>query len=394
MAKARPRGNIETRGPNKHRIRIFLGKTPDGKLKYYRETFYGTRTQAKIRLTELLREIDTGGFVDRHNMTVAEYLQYWLEKAVIPYKKPKTIQTYRQAIRRVADRIGHVKLQALNPLTLQEYYAWSLTEKKRAQSTVAIDHRTIHKALEDAVAWGLIARNAAQAVTQKPKSEHRTRDVWSKDECLRFLEYARNHRLYAYFVLALTTGMRRGELCGLRREDLKLDRLEIEIHQTIVEVEEYEEGKRRVRLIIQPTPKTEESEAPVAISPAVAAILRQHLARQAEERLKMGSRYQDHGLVFCQIDGSPLWPSRITNYVFPHLCKKAGVRRIRLHDLRHTFITHILNAGLPATVAQRRARHTRWSTTVDMYGHITKDVEREGVTVTDDILPDQRTGTR
>src|SRR5690606_38924533 len=125
----------------------------------------------------------------------------------------------------------------------------------------------------------------------------------------------------------------------------------------------------------------------VAISPAVAAILRQHLARQAEERLKMGSRYQDHGLVFCQIDGSPLWPSRITNYVFPHLCKKAGVRRIRLHDLRHTFITHILNAGLPATVAQRRARHTRWSTTVDMYGHITKDVEREGVTVTDDILP-------
>ena len=392
------RGNIETRGPNTYRIRIYLGRNPDGSYKYHRETFHGTKKEAQKRLTELLRSFDTGGFVERNDMTVGEYLLYWHKTAVVPYKKPKTIQTYRQAIERMVPRIGHLKLQKLRPLDLQEYYAWSLTEGKgeddhgnkigRSQSTVAIDHRTVHKALEDAVIWGLLARNVADSVAAKPQSEHRTRDVWTKEETVKFLDYAeKNHRLYAYFVLALTTGMRRGELCGLRREDLHLDRLEIEIHQTIVEVEQWSGDKKKIKLVIQPTPKTDQSEAPVAISPAVAQILRSHLARQAEERLKMGSKYVDHGLVFCQINGEPLWPSRMTSYVFPKLCEKAGVRRIRLHDLRHTFITRILNERLPAQVAQRRARHTRWSTTVDMYGHITKEVEREGVEITDDILP-------
>lgn len=379
------RGNIETRGKNTYRIRIYLGTNPDGSQRYYRETIHGTKKQAQIRLTELLRELDTGGLVDRHEMTLGEYLKYWLEKAVVPYKKPKTVMTYQEAIKRLVTKLGHIKLQQLKPIELQEYYAWALTQGKGngkgySRSTVSIDHRTMHKALEDAVRWGLIARNVAASVPEKPKGEHRTRDVWTPEQAKRFLEVASQHRLYAMFVLALTSGLRRGELCGLRRQDLRLDEGEIEIHQTVLEVN----GK----LIIQSTPKTDASETTISISPAVAAILRAHLARQAEERLLLGDRYQDHGLVFCTINGRPLWPSNISKRLFPNLCRKAGVPVIRLHDTRHTFVTMLLDRKAPPHVVQRRARHTSWSTTVNMYAHLTKEVERESLTLTDDILPD------
>jgi len=395
------RGNIESRGRGTYRIRIYLGTGPDGKQKYHRETVKGTKRQAQIRLTELLREIDTGGYVERSNMSTGEYLEYWLNKAVKPYLRPKTVSTYRQAIARVSPHIGHIPLQQIRPLDLQEYYAWALKEGKGldkdgqpqglSQSTVSIDHRTLHKALEDAVTWGLLARNAAGSVATKPKPEHRTREVWTNEQSSQFLEATSGHRLFAYFVLALTAGLRRGELCGLRREDLNLDEFEIWIHQILVEIED-SDGK--VELVIQDKPKTEESEGPVAISQAVADILRTHLARQAEERLQLGSRYEDHGLVFCQPNGKPYWPSHITSRIFPDLCKMAGVPVIRHHDTRHTFITRLLNDKVPPHIAQRRARHTSWSTTVGMYAHVTKATERASVDLTDDILPENKRLTK
>lgn len=395
------RGNIETRGPDRHRIRIYLGKGPDGKKKYHRETVRGSKKDAEKRLTQLLRSLDVGGYVERHQMTLGDYLEYWLDVGVRPYRAAKTVQTNEQAVRRIVAQKGLVPLQALTPLDVQEYYSWALTRgrgrDKRgrwrgySQSTVAIDHRVLHKALEDAVAWGLVARNVAAIVPNKPKSEHRTREVWTKEEARRFLEYVREHptwgRHYAYFALALTTGMRRAELCGLQRASLRLDELEIDITHTLVEVNE----GGRMRLILQEyQAKTRESLATVRISPTVASILKSHLARQAEERLLMGSRYHDEGYVFCHSDGRPLRPSYAT-HLFSELCKRAGVPRIRLHDTRHTFVTHLLLERVPPQVVQRLARHSRWETTVDMYGHLTKTALDEHTGAMDDVLPGKPT---
>jgi integrase len=395
------RGSIDTRGKNKdrHRIRIYLGKGPDGKKKYHTETVRGTRRQAEKRRTEILRNLDTGGFVERNEMNLKQYFEYWLNTGVRPYRAARTVETYEEATRRIAALKGHVPLQSLTPLDCQEYYSWALTRGRGrdkegrwrgySESTVAIDHRTLHKALEDAVSWGLLARNVASVVPNKPKTQHRTRAVWTRQEAARFLEYTKNHRLYAYFVLALTAGLRRAELCGLKRSSLRLEDLEIDIEHTLVEVSE--EGGSRL-ILQEHQAKTEASLAPVRLSPAVVSILKKHLARQARERLLMGSRYRDQGYVFCDINGSPLRPKNLTK-LFPALCERAGVPVIRLHDTRHTFVTQLLLDRVPPQVVQRLARHTRWETTVDMYGHATKYALAEHASALDDILPSGKEST-
>src|SRR5690606_28265323 len=109
------RGNIETRGPDRHRIRIYLGKGPDGKKKYHRETVRGSKKDAEKRLTQLLRSLDVGGYVERHQMTLGDYLEYWLDVGVRPYRAAKTVQTNEQAVRRIVAQKGLVPLQALTP---------------------------------------------------------------------------------------------------------------------------------------------------------------------------------------------------------------------------------------------------------------------------------------
>jgi len=379
-----PRGNIEKRGENRYRIRIYLGTGPDGKQLYHREAVRGTRKQAEKRLTELLRELDTGGYVEPNKLTLGEYLEEWLNTKIRGRKRPTTVATYEQAIRRIKDHLGDVPIQKLTPLQVDKFYGWALHEggkggRPLSPATVNQLHRVLHKALEDAVGYGIVARNVCDSdVIDVPASRTRTKRVWTRDEAQRFLDYAQNHRLYALFVLALTTGMRRGELLGLRWSAVNLDACEITINHTVTTAD----GK----VIVQDHAKTEESEAVITISPAVADILRRHKIRQAKERLAMGDRYTPTNYVFTNLDGTIIRPDTLTK-MFPKLCDKAGVPRINLHGTRHTYITDLLNRQLPAQVVQRRARHSSWQTTVQMYGHVIREVEERVAQATDDLLP-------
>lgn len=376
------RGNLEPRGENVWRIRIFIGLDANGKQKYVRETFHGTKSQATVRMTELLRQMDTGAYVEPVKMTVGDYLKRWLQEYVRPNLRPKTITTYERAVEHISTRIGHLPLQSLRPLDIQTYYRQCLEGTnggKLSPTTVNQHHRVLHVAMETAVEWGLVARNVIDAV-KAPKARKRTGTVWTNEELARFLEYVSGHRLYALYALVATTGLRRGEVCGLRRQDVNLDNLTIRVQQTIV-------VDRSGHYVIQEVPKTEESEATLSISPAVAEVLRDHLRQQAKERLQLGPLYQDNGFLFAQVNGKHLRPDQLTSRDFPNLCKKAGVPRIRFHDLRHTYATKLLNDRIPPQVVQKRMRHTRGSTTIDLYGHVLRDVEREAAAATDDILP-------
>src|SRR5690606_19726896 len=171
MPRSRFRGNIESRGPNTYRIRIYLGKGADGKKKYHRETFHGTKTEAKKRLTEILRALDTGGYVEPTKMTVGEWMERWLKDYAKPNTKARTYEGYEMNIRtHVIPTIGHIGLSELKPYTLQRLYSEKLSEYvprlkgTRSPTTINQLHRIIHKALEDAVVGGLLARNVADAV--------------------------------------------------------------------------------------------------------------------------------------------------------------------------------------------------------------------------------------
>lgn len=378
------RGNIEKRGDGRYRIRIYLGKLPDGTPNVHRETIRGTEVDAERRLTAVLRELDTNTYVEQTKLTLGEFLTQWMDEWVSATgKSPTTIANYKDNIEYIVPRIGHIPLQRLTPRHIQAHYAQQLKSGGRrggglSPTTVNGQHRVLHAALEIAVRWGLIARNVADAV-QPPPRKRRAGDTWTDEQVAQFLAHIREHRLYALYVLAMTTGLRRSELGGLRWIDVDFGRRRVNIQQVLVYADR--------ELIFKDRPKTDASEDYVSISAAVAAILDEHRKQQQKERWTYGTRYQDHGLVFAQPDGNRINIANLSKRAFPKLCEDAGVPRIRFHDIRHTYATRLLEQGLPITTAQRRLRHTRASTTLDIYSHPSSQAEADAAGAMDDLLP-------
>jgi integrase len=215
------------------------------------------------------------------------------------------------------------------------------------------------RAFRDAVRWGRLARNPAD-VADPPKTAATARPTmttWSAGEVGVFLQHVRGHRLAAAFIVLATTGMRRGECLGLRWKDLDLEASRISIVQTVIAV------NHEVRI---GSPKTAKGRRTVALDAGTIAALREHRQRQVAERLLIGTGFTDHGLVFCRPDGGPLHPERFSR-TFGEQAAKAGLPPIRLHDLRHSWATLALSAGVHPKVVQERSAMqpsaSRWTST-------------------------------
>jgi integrase len=248
-----------------------------------------------------------------------------------------------------------------------------------ASKTVRNIHGELHTALKDAVRRGYVPRNVA-ATVDLPKGMAPEMQVWSPAQLRAFLDHARQDRLYAAWLLFATTGMRRGEVAGLRWPDVDLDAGRV--------------SPRRPRVVVNyevhvSEPKTAKGRRSMALDPATMAALRQHRARQAEERLAMGPRWHDSGLVFTWPDGRPLHPERFTKW-FQQLARAAGLPRIRLHDVRHSYATAALSAGIPAKVVSERLGHANIAITMDTYSHVLPGLDAQAAgTVARLILGDR-----
>ncbi len=217
---------------------------------------------------------------------------------------------------------------------LNTLYAALLADGKRSNGggglsprTVRYIHTILHRALKDAVRWGRLVRNPADAA-DPPRASADNRPAmktWTAQQVGTFLVHTAEHRLYAAFVVLATTGMRRGEALGLRWCDLDLDTGRASVAQTVIVV------NHQVRI---GSPKTTAGRRTVALDPGTVATLREHRRRQLAEWLLMGAGFTDHGLVFCRPDGGPLHPERFSR-TFTEQAAKAGLPPIRLHDLRH-----------------------------------------------------------
>jgi len=326
-----------------------------------------TRKKAETFLNETIARLQDGGFVDPSKVTVAEFLvDSWLPSRATSLR-PTTFDAYTRIVdRHVVPRLGHVRLQQLSPHDLDRFYA-DVLNAGLAPKSVRNMHTMLHKALRDAMRKNLVVRNVADAadpprLARPGENEMKT---WSPEHLRVFLNEISKHRLGAAYILAATTGMRRGEVIGLRWRDVDLSARRLVIAHTITAV-----GYK----LVEGAPKTNRGRRTIALDVETARLLTEHRDRQRAEKDAVGIGYRDRGLVFAREDGSPVHPDYFSQ-TFDRTVARLGLPRIRLHDLRHTHATLGLAAGVPVKVMSSRLGHATSAFTQDVYMHAIPELE-------------------
>jgi integrase len=344
-------------------------RDPNGKPRQLKRNGFRTKREAEDFETKTLAEVLAGRAPVRGRLTVADYLtQRWLP-AVRPRLKASTFATYSDMVRAyILPRLGGVALTALDPARLEAFYSELAVDGRTGASgrTGGLSPKAVRnvagvisKALADAERWGLVGRNVARVATP-PSGRPPEMQCWTPAQLAAFVAVAAEQRLGGLWVLAATSGMRRGELLGLRWSDIDLDEARLAVRSTRV---------RAGDAIIETDPKTERSRRTLALDAGTVAALRGLRRLQQEEALALGTGWTDDVLVAVDEIGEPIHPRRWSRS-FTVLAAQAGLPRIRLHDLRHTVVTAALTAGVPVEVVSRRVGHADVVITLRVYRHV------------------------
>jgi len=320
-----------------------------------------TRDEVHDKLIEALGHRAQGLVFDAGYVTVGEYLTRWLKNSVKGTVRVSTYEIHRHMIEpHIVPALGRLKLKDLNPAHVRGFYREKL-DSGLSTATVRKMHSVLRKALNQAVLDRLIPRNACEAV-KPPKVERKEITPLNREQSKALLEAASNarDRLEALYVLAIHTGMREGELLGLKWEDVDLERGLLRLRHALVR-----EGGKTVLEGLK-TPKSRRS---VRLTGVAAEALRGHLERQLEEMERIGSLYQPGGLVFATESGTLINPSNLRNRSFKPLLKHARLPDICFHDLRHTCATLLLSQGTHPKLVQELLGHATIAMTLDTYSH-------------------------
>lgn len=352
---------------------IDLPNRGDGRRRQRLKGGFPTKAEAERALAELLVALEHGTAVDPSRQTLAAYLDDWLA-AVAPSLRPTTVDLYRGAVRNwITPRLGGLPLQAVTPKHLQDLYAELLVSGRADGSgglsprSVRLAHQVLHLALDRAADCRLIARNPAAARLDLPRMARPTMQTWTGEEARRFLVATAGERHVVVWALMLSTGLRRGEVLGLRWDDVDLDVGRLAVTQTVVV------ASNKVYLS---EPKTAAGRRTVSLHPEMVAALRRRRTAQKEERLLAGSAWQDGGLVFTTALGTLIHPRNLSRD-FQVAIRRAGVPQIRLHDLRHTAATLALVGGAHPKQVQEMLGHARVAITLDVYSHVSEQMHAE-----------------
>lgn len=353
-------GSISRRGQGGW-MSQYVVHTADGRK---RRTVYGkTRAEVAKKLNKALSDREDGLIFEAGTLKVGEYLERWLKDSVEGNVRSRTLSNYQMQVRRhIAPTLGRVQLKNLTPAHVQGLYRQKL-DSGLAPSSVRYIHAVLHRALKQALRWGLVPRNVAQAV-DIPKLVNEEVEALSPEEARAFLKAARGDRFEALYVVAVTCGLRRGELLGLKWTDLDLGEGRIKTLRVARQLQRLRDGSG-LQLV---APKGGKGRT-VRLPPLAVETLKAHRARQAEEKLRAGSLYKDTKLVFATEIGTPLEASNVDRRSFKPILKEAGLRDIRFHDLRHTCATMLLSEGVNPKLVQELLGHADIKMTLGTYSH-------------------------
>jgi integrase len=324
-----------------------------------KKTKYG-KTQAEVRkwLEEQKRLANEGMLVIDSKITFGDFLKRWYDEVARHNLRDSTLMVHETMMRRhILPALGEIKLAKLATIHIQSLCSKKLDEGLSVR-TVKYVRTIVHQALAQALKWGLVARNVATAVELPSGRKHKV-EALTKAQVSQLLKALEGDRLYAYYVLVISTGLRRGEALALTVDCLDLDQGVVRVEKTLSSIV----GKG----LVVGEPKSERSRRKVALPDFTRKVLAEHLA----------NRQVDSAYVFCTSKGTPFGPRNIMRH-FKTVLARAGLpQNIRIHDLRHTFVSYQLAAGTPASDVQKIVGHASFSTTVDIYGHLMDGAHEE-----------------
>lgn len=377
MAKAKKRANgegcIRKLPYGSWEARISFMDSVTGK--YLTKTFT-RKSQAEVKkwLVEMRAQIHRGEYIGEQKLTVGEWLITWLNE----YSKPKvritTWESYESVSRvHIIPKIGHILLQKLRPEDLQRFYNERIKSGRvkgsggLSNTTVYYMDAVLNQALKQAVKNGLVIRNVAELVEPPKKAKHDITPL-TVDQVKLFLEKSKNHRFYPAFLLEAYTGLRRGELLGLRWQDVDLSQKTISIRKSLT--------RTKTAGIRIDEPKTKASRRQIPLTSEVVEVLKSLRLSQIEEKLMAGPAYINNDFVFCSPLGRPIDP-RYFGRQFTKILKEAGLPIITFHDMRHTHATLLLQLGENPKIVQTRLGHTTVRMTLDTYSHIMPGMQEQ-----------------
>lgn len=346
----------------------------DGNATRKRRYVYGkTKADVQKKLLELQTALSSGSLADPKRMRVADYLKHWLEDVARPAVRAGTYVNYEMLIRNhIAPYIGGIQLASLQPSHIQNMYS-RLEKDGKSPRTREHAHATLRRALSQAVRWGYMQRNVCDIV-DKPRVAKKPMNCLTAEQARSLIEAAVDDRFYALYILALSTGMRMGELFGLQWSDIDLHTGALSVQRTA--------GELRGKIEIG-EPKTAKGRRKIELPRMAVEALRKHRQQTLSEGLFLE-------WVFCDTTGNILRKSNFRKRSYLPLLKKVNIQKLRFHDLRHTAATLLLSKGVHPKIVQERLGHAQIGVTLDTYSHVLPSMQKEAAAILDIMFKNER----
>ncbi|MEV2910827.1 site-specific integrase [Paenibacillus larvae] len=398
--------SIEKRGTNSWRLVVEAGYDSKGK-RIKRTKTVRVGDQALLKTTKKLREyldtelhkfkieVESGAYISPEKMLFAAFVEEWREKYATKHLSHRTLHVYEQNLKnRIVPAFGHLRLNEIKPIHVVNYIHSLEKDGARGDrkegglsaSTIQYDHKIITNVLSRAVEWNLIKSNPAASI-KKPKVSSKIYMPYDEPEVEQLLRALQEEPYHwrMMITLALTTGMRRGELLGLEWEHIDWENSIVDIEQSLTHSEKGE--------VIIKSPKTERSRRKVALPSSVLNELKDYYDYRIREKENLGGAWKgcvdvegsQRNFIFSHLDGRPFHHER-PSFWFRLFVKRHGLRYIRFHDLRHTSATLLINQGVHAKVISERLGHGNINTTMNTYGHLLRTADKAAADKFENII--------
>jgi integrase len=368
-------GSIYQRKDGRWCAQVSFGFKPGGTP--HRKLLYGkTRSDVSEGMKRVLRDQQMGLAITSERQTLAMFLNDWLENTVKPKNKQLTFRSYEWIVRtHLIPSLGRTSLVKLTPQKLQAFLNERHTSGLSA-TTVKHINATLRAALSQAQRWQLVHQNAAKLVTL-PRSVRYEAAILSPEQSKVFLTYLIGKRHETLFTLALTMGLRRGEILALRWCDLDFEKTSLEVRHSLERVKG--EGLRLSE------PKSARARRELRIPQVCLTSLIAHKSAQEKQRLWAGSKWQEGGFVFTTSLGTPIHPDDLSR-ALPAALTAAKLPKVRFHDLRHSCASLLLSLGVHAKLVQETLGHSSYQLTMDTYSHMIPALRNEVADRMDEIF--------